>query len=143
MNKQAFNKQKSIINKNSYVGRTYRVNDNDLPHTDEDTDKIVNFIAIEENGQRLGGVRTTTKNTRSFIPKHRLYNRYRTFLEIHFQDGSPIKADDIRLQENPWKNNLNNEQIENVQNELYNHSKQSSEIRRKRDELKSSKNKKK
>lgn len=135
---------KPIINKNSYVGRTYKVSDNDLPHTNENSNKIVNFAVIEENGKKVGGVRTTTKKTKNatpFIPRHRVYKGYKSFLVTKFQNGDTIVVDDKRLEENPWKNNLSYENVNNVRNRLYFHSKQSVQNRKNRDSLKVNKKK--
>ncbi len=141
-----YNKLKSLItgqnkpikNKNSYIGRTYKVKDNDLPHKDKGSNKIVDIAVIEENGKRLGGVRTTTqvtKNTESFKPKHRLYKGYKTFLETKFHNGDDLNVDDKRLKENPWINNLSYENLNNVRRTLYFHSRQSTENVKKRDKL--------
>lgn len=142
-NKSKFNN--AIRNKNSYVGRTYKVNDNDLPHDNKDPNKTVNLLIIEENGKHLGGVRTSTqrtRNTRAIIPRHRVYKRYKTFLEIEFYDGTDITANDKRLQENPWKNNLSEQNVEEIREELYHHSRQAVTNRANRDKLKSNRHKK-
>ena len=128
-----------IKNKNSYVGRTYKVNDNDLPHKDKGSNKIVNIAVIEENGKRIGGVRTTTretKNTKSFNPNHKLYKGYKTFLETKFHNGDDLNVEDKRLKENPWIYNLSHKNLINVRNTLYHHSRQSIENVKQRDELK-------
>lgn len=142
-NKSKFNN--AIRNKNSYVGRTYKVNDNDLPHNNLDSNKTVDLLIIEENGKNLGGVRATkqkTKNTRAIKTKHRLYKGYKTFLEIEFYDGTDITANDKRLQENPWKNNLSEQNVEEIREELYHHSRQAVTNRANRDKLKSNRHKK-
>lgn len=137
---------KPIINKNSYVGRTYKVNDNDLPHKDKDSNKIVNLAVIEENGKKVGGVRTTTKKGLNSTPfnksKHILYKGYKNFLETNFQNGDIIRVDDKRLCENPWKYNLSYENVNEIKNKIYYNSHQSIENRKKR-ELFNFKNKKK
>lgn len=132
-------KNKVIKNKKSYVGRTYKVQDNDLPHKNENSNKTVNFAVVEENGKFLGGIRTTTQNTKNAHPfknKHRLYKGFKTFFEIDFNDGSPIRADDERLKENPWLNNLTFENIDEIRNTIFEHSMQSTENKSKRDKLK-------
>lgn len=135
------NKKSHVIkNQNSYIGRTYKVNDNDLPHSNGNSNKIVNFAVIEENGENLGGVRTTTqetKNARPFRTGHRLYKGFKTFLEIEFDNGDLITADDKRLTKNPWVNNLSNENVNEVRNQIYLHSKQSGTNKFRRDKLKS------
>lgn len=128
-----------IKNKNSYVGRTYKVKDNDLPHKDKGSNKIVDIAVIEENGKRIGGVRTTTrdtKNTKSFKPKHKIYKSYKTFLETKFHNGDDLNVEDKRLKENPWDYNLSYENLNNVRNTLYSHSRQSIENVKQRDRLK-------
>jgi hypothetical protein len=132
------NRTDSVIKSNGYIGRTYRVSDNDLPHNDNDSNKIVNLAIIEANGKRLGGVRTTTqkgKNSKEFSPKHKLYKSYKTFFETKFQNGDDITVDSGKIFENPWKNNLSNKQVENIRKEIYYHSRQSVDNRKKRDEL--------
>lgn len=132
-------KRKVVRNKNSYVGRTYKVNDNNLPHDDKNAFKDVNLAIIEENGKFLGGVRATkqnTKNARPFKSRHRLYKGFKTFFEIDFNDGSPIKADDERLQENPWVYNLTYENIDEIKNIIFEHSLQSTANKKNRDKLK-------
>lgn len=129
---------KPIKNKNSYVGRSYRVNDNDLPHNNADSNKIVNLAVVEENGRRIAGVRTTSKDTPNAHPlktKHPLYKGVKTFLLVKFNDGSPITADDKRLKENQWDNNLSAENVNEVRNVLYSHSKQAGDNRAKRNQL--------
>ena len=132
-------KNKVIKNKNSYVGRTYKMNDDDLPHDNEGSGKVVNFAVIEENGKRLGGVRTTTKNTlnaKPFRTKHRLYKGYKTFLETQFHNGDDIIADDERLKENPWLNNLTRDNLNEIKETLYISSRQSKTNKRISEELK-------
>lgn len=129
---------KPIKNKNSYVGRSYRVNDNDLPHNNADSNKVVNLLVVEENGKRVGGVRGTTQktpNAHSFHSKHPLYKGVRTFLETEFNDGTPIMADDKRLKENQWDNNLSVENLHEIKDVLYRKSKQAKENRAKRNKL--------
>ena len=138
MTKRKNNNFNVLRNKNSYVGRTYRVKDNDLPHKNAGSGKIVDIAIVEENGINLGGVRTTTKktkNTRPFHSKHLLYKGYKTFLETKFHNGDDITAYDKRLKENPWKYNLSSENVYEVRNNLYYHSQQAIENRKKKDEL--------
>lgn len=129
---------KPIKNKNSYVGRTYRVNDNDLPHNNADSNKVVNLLVVEENEKCVGGVRGTTQDTpiaRPFKSKHPLYKGFKTFFETEFNDGTPIMADDKRLKENQWKNNLSVENLHEIKDVLYHKSKQAKENRTKRNKL--------
>lgn len=133
-----------IKNKNSYVGRTYKVKDDDLPHSNGNSNKIVNIAVIEENGKRIAGIRTTTqetKNTKPFKPKHKLYKGYKTFLETKFHNGDNLNVEDKRLKENPWTFNLSYENLKNARNTLYFHSRQSVENIKQRDILKSNKKK--
>lgn len=128
-----------IKNKNSYVGRTYKVMDNDLPHKNKGSNKVVDIAVIEENGKRIGGIRTTTKetkNTKPFQPRHKLYKGYKTFLETKFHNGDDLNVEDKRLKENPWTFNLSYENLNNARNTLYFHSKQAVENIKQRDRLK-------
>ena len=130
---------KRIKKQNSYVGRTYSVKDNDLPHKNAGSNKLVDIAVIEEKGKNIGAVRTTTKKTKNsmpFVPKHKLYLRHKNFLETEFYNGDVLNVDDLRLKENPWKNNLSRQQVENVRSSLYLHSRQSAENIKKRDALK-------
>lgn len=133
------NKDKPIKKQKSYIGRTYKVNDNDLPHKNKNSNKIVNIAIIEENGKKVAGVRMSkqkTPNTHSFQPNHHLYKGYKSFLEIKFNDGTQITIDSKKLKENPWKNDLTETQVDNVRNTLYLHSRQAVQNRKNRDELK-------
>ena len=130
---------KKVISK-SYVGRTYKVKDDDLPHKDKGSGKIVDIAIVESNGNFLGGVRTTTKKTKNAQPfksKHRLYKGFKTFLETKFYNNDDIMANDTRLKENPWKNNLSRDNINEIREKIYFHSRQAVENRKKRDMLKS------
>lgn len=120
----------------SNIGKTFKCSDNDLPHKDKDSNKIVNIAILDENKkQELAGVRLTTKETSNAIPfkvsKHKLYKGYKTFLITEFQDGSPIKEKDTRISENPWRNNLSKANMEEINNKIYYHSKQSLDNRQK------------
>lgn len=139
-NKPFFNNRNSICpTTDSYIGRTYKIRDNDLPHKNKDSGKIVDIAVVEQNGKNIGAVRATTKknkNSKSFKPKHILYKRYKTFLEIRFSNGDLLNVDDARLHENPWKYDLSTPQITNIWDTLYTHSRQNAENKTKRDYLK-------
>ena len=112
---------KKIRNSNNVkLGRTYCCLDDDLPHTNKDSNKIVNVAVIDMNKNKdLAIVRLTTqesKNAEPFNPKHKLYKGFKTFIEITFQDKSKINASDKRLKENPWKNDLTKSNIEQIRN---------------------------
>ena len=84
-------KKSKVLKEKSLVGRTYKVNDNDLPHKNDGSRKVVDLAVIESNGKHIGGVRVTTRNGKnafSFKTKHNLYKGYKTFLETKF----PIHA---------------------------------------------------
>jgi hypothetical protein len=128
-----------IKNNRSYIGRTYKVHDNDLPHKNAGSGKIVNVAIIVENGKRLGGVRTTTCETKSakkFNTPHPLYKGYKTFFETTFQNGDYITAKDKRLMENVWQNNLSADNVTEIRRQIFEHSLQSKTNREKRNELK-------
>lgn len=132
-------KKSKVLKGKSLVGRTYKVNDNDLPHKNEGSGKIVDLAVIESNGKHIGGVRVTTKNGKnafSFKTKHNLYKGYKTFLETKFSNNDDIVSDDKRLHENPWKYNLTVDNIKEVREKIYYHSRQANENREKRDKLK-------
>lgn len=125
----SYERSNTYTDSTNYIGRTYRVNDDDLPHNNKGSGKVVNIAIVEEYGDNLGAVRMTkqkTKNTKSFIPEHKLYKGYKTFLVVKFSNGDNLKLSDSRLSENPWKNNLSQQQVDNVRDRLYGHSRQSS-----------------
>lgn len=132
--------KKKQVKKKTYIGGTFKVSDNDLPHTNTGTNKIVNLAIIDENNlKELAGVRLTTqesKNAIRFKTKHKLYKGYKTFLITEFQDRTPIKANDKRLKENPWHNDLSVANIKEIEDKIYNHSKQSSDNNKKLSEFK-------
>lgn len=119
---------KVIKNPKSYVGRTYKINDDDLPHTNKDSGKIVNVAAIEQNekGEIVVSRLTTqeTKNAKKFKSKHRLYKGYKTFAETQFQNKDYITPSDSRLEENPWINNLTRDNLNEMRKTIYLQSKQ-------------------
>lgn len=134
-------KGKTSSKKNrSYIGRTYMCSDNDLPHKNQNSNKIVNLAIIEENASKeLAGVRLTTQETKNAVPfdnKHRLYKGYKTFLITKFQNGTSIKANDKRIKENPWINNLTKQNIQEIKSRIYKHCVQAPENRKLRDNFK-------
>lgn len=114
-NKKYNNHYKKISHNYNNIGKTFRVNDDDLPHTNKGSGKIVNVGVIEQNIKgEMGVVRLTTqegKNSRSFHGKHRLYKGFKTFFETEFQNKDAIISSDKRLKENPWINNLSQDNI--------------------------------
>jgi hypothetical protein len=126
--KTANHENKPIKNKNSYVGRTYRMQDDDLPHNNQGSGKIVNVAVVDENRHgEMAVVRLSTKNTQNakkFKTQHRLYKGYKTFVEIQFKNNDSIKPSDKRLKENPWLNNLTRDNLNEMRDTLYNKSKQ-------------------
>lgn len=106
-----------------------------MPHKNSDSNKIVNIAIIDENNRKeFAGVRLTTRQSVNAIPfnsGHRLYKGYKTFLITEFQDGSPIKAGDKRISENPWIYNLSNSNLSEIKDKIFHHSKQSLDNRQK------------
>ena len=133
---------KPHIRKNSHIGKTFKMSDNDLPHKNADSNKIVNLAVIEENGDRVGGVRMTTRNNQvgsRFKSNHPIYKGYKHFLETKFNDGSNITASDKRLKQNSTKNNLSQENINEVKAVIYTKAKQKQRNVKIREELKTKK----
>ncbi|MGN1228001.1 MAG: hypothetical protein ACI4TX_05110, partial [Christensenellales bacterium] len=64
------------------------------------------------------------------------YKGYKTFLITEFQDGSPIKENDKRIKENPWVNNLSQANIDEINDKIFNHSKQSLDNKQRYDKWK-------
>ncbi len=124
----------------NYIGRTFKVNDDDLPHKNKGSGKIVNVAPIEQNNKgELAVVRLTTghgKNARPFKNNHHYYKGYKTFVETEFYNKEIITPFDNRLKENPWKYDLSNKNINEIRQNVYYNSRQSKSNREKVSEWK-------
>lgn len=136
--------------KKTKVGRTVKTKDEYLPiekgkgkSTPKDK-RWIAVIAVNDKGE-LAVVRLTTEK-QSNTTKLKGYKKgngqttyFKHFVEIKDNQGKPIRIDGVRFIENPKKYDLNDEQVKQVQDKVLNHSKPSSENRKKISKLKQKK----
>lgn len=132
------------------IGRTIRTKDKYLP-TDKSKGKSEpkdkRWIAvIARNGKgELAVVRLTTEkqaNTtqlKGYKKGNGKTTYFKHFVEIEDNNGNPIKIDGVMFIENDKKYDLNTEQVLQVSDKVLNHSKISSENRKKISKLKQKK----
>lgn len=132
------------------VGRTVKTKDEYLPiekgkgkSTPKDK-RWIAVIAVNDKGE-LAVVRLTTEKQAN-TTKLKGYKKgngqttyFKHFVEINDNQGKPIRIDGVRFIENPKKYDLNDEQVKQVQDKVLNHSKPSSENRKKISKLKQKK----
>lgn len=136
--------------KKTKIGRTVKTKDEYLPiekgkgkSTPKDK-RWIAVIAVNDKGE-LAVVRLTTEK-QSNTTKLKGYKKgngqttyFKHFVEIKDNQGKPIRIDGVRFIENPKKYDLNDEQVKQVQDKVLNHSKPSSENRKKISKLKQKK----
>ena len=132
------------------VGRTVKTKDKYLPiakgkgKVNLKDKRWIAVIAVNDKGE-LAAVRLTTeKQAHTTVLKGYKQGNGKTtyfkhFVEINDSNGNPIKIDGVRFVENPKKYNLTGEQILQVSDKVLNHSKMSSENRKKISKLKQKK----
>lgn len=136
--------------KKTKIGRTVKTKDEYLPiekgkgkSTPKDK-RWIAVIAVNDKGE-LAVVRLTTEK-QSNTTKLKGYKKgngqttyFKHFVEIKDNQGKPIRIDGVRFIENPKKYDLSDEQVKQVQDKVLNHSKPSSENRKKISKLKQKK----
>ena len=132
------------------VGRTVKTKDEYLPtgkRGKPNKPKDKRWIAVIELNAagELAVVKLTTEEQAN-TTKLKGYKHgngkttyFKHFVEIEDNEGNPIKVDGVKFVENPKKYDLTGEQVEQVKDKVLNHSKMTTENRKKINKLKQKK----
>lgn len=144
--KSAAGKNAAGNNSRTPNGRTLKTKDEYLPKRDSKVQKLKGrrWVVVVESNKRneLAVVRLTGENQKNttLLPDYKKGNQkdtyFKHFVETKDNRGNPIKATRTgKFQENPPQYDLSKRELDKVKDKVLNHTKQSSENRRKLEEL--------